>query len=617
MHRRALQWLSIASAALMAVFSVVSLSEAAEITPQQVVPPLYDPYPPGILPPDLRPEIVRVRREIQGIFKDTLNQWRALPPPTLTGQPPTLQGTGYQAVQILGKLMNFDENMSPFKNRACAFCHMPYAGFSGPIPSVNLTMVAYPGSEEFRAGKRTAQRYTYSPRFPVLQYNQVQQLFFGGNFWDGRSTGFLLQSADAEQAQHPPVDTQEMALPDTACIALRLQTAVYRPLFELVWGKGSLDIKFPPKTEEICDTPGGAASLGQSTGGNPQPIKLSAEDRTKANRVYDNWGQSISFYESSPAISPFSAKFDAYLKGLYTFTNDEMAGYLLFRGQAGCNTCHLDGKGGTQTPGTGSGTTPSTTTGTDTSVATNAEPLFTCFGYANLGLPLNPRDTIFYQNKPDPFGFTPNPDGFAFRDLGFGNFLRGIAAPNPNSEWTQFAPKTDGQQQVLTARNAAMIPPQCPTTEAGQLDANKKPIPYFQKAFFHNGYAKSLKQLVHFYNTRDVFPFNVMSGNCPAGTTEKVNCWPMAEVANNIDMTIGNLGLNDQQENQLVAFLQTLTDGFTTPYPDIDKFTGACMTGGSAATQGNDFLIAAPSPLPACASHICGVPPLPGPKPIP
>jgi len=613
MHRRALQWLSIASAALMAAFSVVSLSEAAEITPQQVVPPLYDPYPPGILPPDLRPEIARVRREIQGIFKDTLNQWRALPPPTLTGQPPTLQGTGYQAVQILGKLMNFDENISPFKNRACAFCHMPYAGFSGPIPSVNLTMVAYPGSEEFRAGKRTAQRYTYSPRFPVLQYNQVQQLFFGGNFWDGRSTGFLLQSADAEQAQHPPVDTQEMALPDTACIAFRLSKAEYRPLFEEVWGQGLLDIKFPPKTEEICDTPGGAKTFGADN----TPIKLSPEDRTKANRVYDNWGQSISFYESSPAISPFSSKFDAYLKGLYTFTNDEMAGYLLFRGQAGCNTCHLDGKGNTQTPGTGSGTTRSSTTGTDTSVATNAEPLFTCFGYANLGLPMNPRDAIFYQNKPDPFGLTPNPNGFAFRDLGFGNFLRGIAAPNPNSEWTQFAPKTDGQQQVLTARNAAMTPPQCPTTEAGQLDANKKPIPYFQKAFFHNGYAKSLRQLVHFYNTRDVYPFNVTSGNCPAGTTEKVNCWPMAEVPNNIDMTVGNLGLNDQQENQLVAFMQTLTDGFTIPYPDIDKFTGACMTGGSAATQGNDFLIATPSPLPACASGICGVAPLAGPKRIP
>jgi cytochrome c peroxidase len=68
-------------------------------------------------------------------------------------------------VQLLGKLMNFDENMSPFRNEACALCHMPYAGFSGPIPSVILTTIAYPGSSHFRAGKRTAQRYTYSPDF--------------------------------------------------------------------------------------------------------------------------------------------------------------------------------------------------------------------------------------------------------------------------------------------------------------------------------------------------------------------------------------------------------------------------------------------------------------------
>ncbi len=54
----------------------------------------------------------------------------------------------------------------------------------------------------------------------------------------------------------------------------------------------------------------------------------------------------------------------------------------------------------------------------------------------------------------------------------------------------------------------------------------------------------------------------------------------MPEVQNNIDMTVGNLGLTDEEENQIVAFLQTLTDGFTTPYPDIDTYTGACMTGG-------------------------------------
>src|SRR3989454_5317937 len=250
--------------------------DATSTTP---IPLIYNPYPPGILPDDLVSEIERVRREVRGIFEEAFGEWRALPPPTLTGQPPTLQGTGYQAVQTLGKLMNFDENMSPFRNRACAFCHMPYAGFSGPIPSVNLTMIAYPGSEEFRAGKRTAQRYTYSPRFPVLQLLEFQAQFVGGNFWDGRSTGFLLQSADAEQAQHPPVDTQEHALPDTACIALRLSQAVYRPLFEQVWGADALALNFPFNSESICATPGGAVVFGTHT----TPMPLSPADRTKAN----------------------------------------------------------------------------------------------------------------------------------------------------------------------------------------------------------------------------------------------------------------------------------------------------------------------------------------------
>jgi cytochrome c peroxidase len=89
----------------------------------------------------------------------------------------------------------------------------------------------------------------------------------------------------------------------------------------------------------------------------------------------------------------------------------------------------------------------------------------------------------------------------------------------------------------------------------------------------------------------------------------------MPEVRNNLDMTTGNLGLTDTKEDQIVAFLQTLTGGFTRPYPDINTFTGVCMTGGSAATQGNSVLIPTP-PLPACASAICGASPVPSP-PIP
>jgi cytochrome c peroxidase len=191
-----------------------------------------------------------------------LARWKGLGRPTLAGQPPVLQNTGTEAIETLGELMLYDRNMSPRKNQACASCHMPYAGFSGPIPSVNLTMIAFPGTVHFRAGKRTAQRHPYSPFFPVLQYNQEQGLFFGGNFWDSRATGYRLRIPDAEQAQGPPVDPLEMGFPDTACVAFRLSQAVYRPLFEMVWGEGSFDIKFPPQTARICATPGGASVFG-------------------------------------------------------------------------------------------------------------------------------------------------------------------------------------------------------------------------------------------------------------------------------------------------------------------------------------------------------------------
>ena len=140
---------------------------------------------------------------------------------------------------------------------------MPYAAFSGPIPSVNLTMIAYPGTLPYRAGKRTAQRYTYSHAFPVLNYNATQAAFFGGNFWDSRATGYKLQAPDAEQAQGPPVDPLEMGFPDIACIAFRISSASYLPLFETVWGD-SFNINWPSNTASICATPNGAAVFNGS-----------------------------------------------------------------------------------------------------------------------------------------------------------------------------------------------------------------------------------------------------------------------------------------------------------------------------------------------------------------
>jgi cytochrome c peroxidase len=572
----------IALAAACATIAV-AMTFAHHVVHGQSQPPatIYNPYPTGILPSNITPEIARVLREVDSIEAEAITQWHAIPPPVVTGNPPTLQNTGVALTEILGKLMNFDKTISPFNDEACSSCHMPYAAYSGPIPSVNLTMIAYPGSVHFRANKRTAQRYTYASYFPPLQYDAVQGLFFGGNFWDSRATGYLLRSPDAEQAQGPPVDPGEMGNPDTACITYKLSLAPYRPLFEQVWGAGSFDITWPANTAQICATPNGASVFN----GNPTPVALSPGDRILSNNDYDHWAQSLNAFEHSESVSPFTSKFDAFLAGTYTMTANEAAGYALFNGRGNCNSCHLDGRSTAPSPSVKHG--GSGTGGKDTGTTADVTPYFTCFGSANEGLPKNPRVAFYYETTPDFFGFTPNPGGFTYTDFGLGTFLRSGfgSAPNPNSSWRQFASTVDGQMQVMTARNVALTPPSCPTTEA--------PGPYFQKEFFHNGYIKSLKQLVHFYNTRDLYRNAVESGNCPAGTTEKVNCWPEPEVPQNIDMTTGNLGLTDVEEDQIVAFLQTLSDGFTTPYPDINTYTGACMTGGTAATQGNSTIIPA------------------------
>ena len=76
-----------------------------------------------------------------------------------------------------------------------------------------------------------------------------------------------------------------------------------------------------------------------------------------------DWGQSIDAYEQSVQVSPFSSKFDAFLKGTYKLTADEKAGFELFNGKGNCNSCHLDGRG-----------TTLKSDQTDTSAAATANP---------------------------------------------------------------------------------------------------------------------------------------------------------------------------------------------------------------------------------------------------
>jgi cytochrome c peroxidase len=111
-------------------------------------------------------------------------------------------------------VMLYDKDLSVYRNEACAFCHMPETGFTGPVSELNRTTGAYPGSVRTRFSDRKPQSHAYAPLSPVLHYNPGQGDVVGGNFWDMRATGRRLGNPAAEQAQGPPTNPVEMGLPD-------------------------------------------------------------------------------------------------------------------------------------------------------------------------------------------------------------------------------------------------------------------------------------------------------------------------------------------------------------------------------------------------------------------
>lgn len=410
----------------------------------------------------------------------------------------------YAQRTLLGKLIIFDKHLSVKQNQACASCHMSETGFTGPIDLVNRTTVAYPGSVHSRYSDRKPQSYGYATLSPVLHYDANAKDFVGGNFWDMRATGTRLGNPAAAQAQGPPSNPSEMGQPDSACMVYRLSQRPYRTFFEKLWGHQAFSIKWPSDIDQVCSTP--------ATKTNGTAVKFASSDREVASRTFDYIALSLAAYESSPEVNAFSSKFDAYLGGKVQLTPEEQAGFTLFKGKAGCTACHT---------------------------ATGTEPLFTDYTSSNLGVPKNTAIPYYKENTPDQDGYTANPAGKAYIDNGVGHFL--ASKDNRNSDWKQYESQFAGKFQVATLRNV-----------------DKRPSPDFVKAYMHNGYFKSLKEVVHFYNTRDTLP------RCgPKDLGEKVTCWPAPEVSQNLDKTqLGNLHLTEQEENEIVAFLTTLSDGY-------------------------------------------------------
>jgi cytochrome c peroxidase len=200
------------------------------------------------------PDAARIRTNEAMLFQEALT----------AAQSGTLDP--FHSIETLGKLEIYDPNLSVNNNIACSFCHDPQTGYANGSPVLSVyTGGSNPGSvpitvhgayPDNRIAKRNPQSYNYSPYFPPLQFNVTQGDFYGGNFWDARATGYRLHNPAAEQAQDPPLDTQEMANPDFACVVFKLSQSVYAFFFEKVWGTGSLTgITFPANTADLCKIP--------------------------------------------------------------------------------------------------------------------------------------------------------------------------------------------------------------------------------------------------------------------------------------------------------------------------------------------------------------------------
>lgn len=205
--------------------------------------------------------------------------------------------------------------------------------------------------------------------------------------------------------------------------------------------------------------------------------------------------------EDTPEFAPYSSKYDAFIAGRVRLSAAELRGLALYNDpqKGNCAGCHPSSRGPSGEP-----------------------PLFTDFTYDNLGVPRN-------------VDIAANADASYF-DLG-------LCGPDR----TDLADRTDlcGAFKVPTLRNIAVTAP-----------------------YFHNGRFQTLTDVVRFYVRRDTNPdewYPIGSD----GEVQKFNDLP-PELTGNVNTTEvpynrhpGDLPALDENEIQdVIAFLQTLTDGF-------------------------------------------------------
>jgi cytochrome c peroxidase len=195
--------------------------------------------------------------------------------------------------QQLGKQLFFDPNLSHPDGQSCASCHAPENGFTDPDKTFPVSKGVFPD----RFGNRNSPSAAYMAFSPVFHYDSKEELYVGGQFWDGRSATL------AEQAKQPFLNLVEMANPDKAAVIKDVRNATYAPLFKRVYGPDSLN---------------------------------------KVEQAYDHVADAIAAFESTQQFNAFTSKFDYYLAGKVKLTKQEQRGLKLYeaKDKGNCAACH-------------------------------------------------------------------------------------------------------------------------------------------------------------------------------------------------------------------------------------------------------------------------------------
>ena len=208
----------------------------------------------------------------------------------------TTQASASRELENLGRSLFFDKNLSLNRTQSCATCHMPDQGFSDHRGE-GIAAAASLGDDGKSIGDRNAPTASYAALTPEFHRNS-SGIYAGGHFLDGRA------STLEDQAGGPPLNPIEMGMPDKASVIERIkENAAYVDMFKAEFG-----------WRIFKDT----------------------------ERAYKAMTQAIAAFERGKFFSPFDSRYDRYLRGEYTLTEQEDLGMTLFFSQqfTNCNICH-------------------------------------------------------------------------------------------------------------------------------------------------------------------------------------------------------------------------------------------------------------------------------------